>query len=222
MSDQVIILQKSKDGLTKEIINHSPDSITIDVSGVHTLQLPKTPLKVNTEGKDLFDYTLGIVTIFGAIIAAVYTWKSIKKLFKRDEQKDEQIRELAAQTAEIIKQTALQEKRIRMLVKPRLWTNGGGYDADSTVRVIINNRGHMCSLNSWGVIEGDNVVFVQWKEPMEIDNGEFKTLTGTPEEHPKNIRFVLLVKYSDQEGYEYESTFEYNKGSVQIIETKEL
>lgn len=125
MSDQVIILQKSKDGLTKEIINHSPDSITIDVSGVHTLQLPKTPLKVNTEGKDLFDYTLGIVTIFGAIIAAVYTWKSIKKLFKRDEQKDEQIRELAAQTAEIIKQTALQEKRIRMLVKPRLWTNGG-------------------------------------------------------------------------------------------------
>jgi hypothetical protein len=147
---------------------------------------------------------------------------SFKKLFKRDEQKDEQIRELSAQTAEIIKQTNLQEKRIRMLVKPHLWTNGGGYDADGTVRVIINNRGHLCFLNSWSVIEGDNVVFIQWKDPMEIDNGEFKTLTGTPEEHPKNIRFVLLVKYMDQEGYVYESTFEYNKGSVQIIETKEL
>jgi hypothetical protein len=222
MSDRVIIMHSTKNGLVKDTIIDKNDTLNLDVSGIHTIELPEKPLSVKTQGKDNFEYFVDIVTILGVIIAAIYTLSSFKKLFKRDEQKDEQIRELSAQTAEIIKQTKLQEKRIRMLAKPRLWTNGGGYDADGTVRVMINNRGHLCFLNSWGVIEGDNVVFVQWKDPMEIDNGEFKTLTGTPEEHPKNIRFVLLVSYTDQEGYEYESTFEYNKGSVQIIETKEL
>lgn len=96
---EIIILKNTKTGLVADsvIVSESKDtiSIAVDLSGNSVLEIPDKTIKIQTEGKDWFDYSLGIITILGAILAAVYTWKSLKKLFEKDEDKQMQINKLA-------------------------------------------------------------------------------------------------------------------------------
>ncbi len=223
-SSKVHVLQKTNNAFNKDTIFNYGDTLVIDVSGAQTIELPSKPIEVKTQDKETFEYVVDIITIIGVIIAAVYTLSSFKKLFKRDEQKDEQIRELSAQTAQIIRQNELYEKRIRMLVKPRLWTNGGGYSGhDGEVNITINNRGHLCFIDSWTPFDSEDVVFIEWKDPIEIDNGGRTILRGQAlHKHPKDIYFKLKVIYRDQEENTYESIFDWRSGSTSLISTKEL
>lgn len=224
MRDIILILHRTKNGLVNDTIIDKNGNLKLDVSGVHTTELLEKPLVVKTQGKDNFEYFVDIVTILGIIIAAIYTLSSFKKLFKRDEQKDEQIRELSAQTAQIIRQNELYEKRIRMLVKPRLWTNGGGFSgSDGEIYITLNNRGYLCFIDSWVPFDSEDVVFVEWKDPIEIDNGGRTYLRGQAlHKHPKDIYFKLKITYRDQEENTYESIFDWQSGNTSLLSTKEL
>ncbi|UKN01196.1 hypothetical protein K6119_15810 [Paracrocinitomix mangrovi] len=96
MGDKIIILKETKDGIVKDTIYQTEDTISIDISGSQTIVMPSDPIDVNTPGKDVFDYALGTVTILGAIIAGFYTLKSIRKLYKKDEDKQAQIDKLSS------------------------------------------------------------------------------------------------------------------------------
>lgn len=228
MSDQVVIIKSTKDGFHADtvLVEGEPDTLalSLDVSGTSILELPDSKIDVQTPGKDWFDYTLGVITIIGAIVTIVYTLKSIKKLFERDEQREEQIAELAAQTEQLILQTSLFERRLRMQVKPRIWTNGGGYSGhNNEVRVSINNRGELCHLQSIEQLDGDEVHWYDWKDPIALPKDKSIRLTGTSlkQKSPK-AEFRLKALFQDQEGYQYEVVFHWKSGKVRVESTREL
>ena len=106
--DKIIVLKNTKNGIVADTIEISNGSdslslgINVDVTGNTVLEIPDKTYKVETAGKDGFDYFLGITTIIGVIITVGFTFLSIKKLFEKDEQKEAQIQELSNQTLSLI------------------------------------------------------------------------------------------------------------------------
>lgn len=152
----------------------------------------------------------GIIAIFAGI-------KSIRKLFKKDD-------ELQSQINELVKLNQLFEKRVRMTVKPHLWTNGSGYNGtDYTIHIQVNNRGQIGFYTGFEVLEGKGGFNIQhWNQPIPIEKNEYITLSGTTIEHPKKTYFKIKIKYFDKENYAYETIIEWNEGKVKFLETTEL
>lgn len=146
MSDQIIILKHTKKGIVKDTIftTSEVDTLNIDVSGVQSIIIPTEPIPVKTPGKDWFDYTLGVVTILGALIAAYYTLRSIKKLYEKDEQMQDQIDNLSTiadslekANIETLRREKLSKKPfINLNVRPLSYNNGGG----KVIMDIVNNN----------------------------------------------------------------------------------
>jgi hypothetical protein len=226
--EKIIILKNTKKGIVADTVEISDASDTlsigIDVTGNTVLEVLDRTYKVETPGKDGFDYFLGVTTIIGVIITVGFTFLSIKKLFEKDEHKEAQIQELSNQTSQLIKQNELFEKRIRMSVKPRIWCNGGGYSGhDYGIKVDISNRGELCFITSFEVLSGDEVEFTSWEDKVGIKKDKNLMIHGTSlKKHPKDVEFKMKVCYSDIEGYKYESIISWKKGSGDVIDTKEL
>ncbi len=227
MTDQVIILKSNKQGLqvdTVLVTEHSDTlALAIDVSGTSVLEIPDKKISVETPGKDWFDYSLGIITIIGAIVTLIYTLKSIRKLFEKDEQRQEQIEELAAQTQQLIVQNALFERRIRMQVKPRIWSNGGGTRKGNMVHISLDNRGEFCYFESVEQIDGDKIEWNDWKQPVALTNEKPIRLTGTSvEKAAQKAEFRIKTLFSDLEGYKYEVVFHWKEGRPTLESSTEL
>lgn len=117
MSEKIIILKQTKKGYEADTVYSASDSLNIHFSGKQYLELKDTPIDVNTPGKDWFDYALGTITILGAIIAAFYTWKSIRKLYQKDEDKQAQIDKLSSIAEKMEAQNAILEEANLLISK---------------------------------------------------------------------------------------------------------
>lgn len=226
MGDKIIILKESKDGIVKDTIYETQDTISIDVSGVQSIELPSTPIDVNTPGKDGFDYTIEVVTLLGVLIAAVYTLMSIRKLFKKDEDKQAQIDELARQTAQLITSNKLYEKRIRMIHKPRIWSNGGNtFAAKNEWGISLDNKGEEAIITNVEIVGGD-VEYASFKpmgRPFNLEKGGHSRYAGRVKDiNPNDMELEIKVSYEDLEGYKYESYFKWKGGATSHIKTIEL
>jgi|GEM_PF-1728209 len=117
----------------------------------------------------------------------------------------------------------IEQKRFRLSVKPRLYINNSGYAGYSgEIHIILNNRGELAYYDGYEFIEGDNVEFSGWSNPVEIQrNSRIKLQGKTLSVHPKDLNFKIKIFYHDQEDFKYESIIEWNK-AARIIETKEL
>jgi hypothetical protein len=173
-----------------------------------------------------YDYIIDGITMIGVLVTIVFTITSIRRLFKRDDQKQEQIDELINQTKELARHNALYEKRIRMIHKPRIWSNGGStaaYDSEWSIR--IDNKGEDATITSLDIIGGDaeNAKFLIHGLPFELDKGKSCVFSGTcTEKNPNEIYLKIQVNYTDVEGYEYATIFDWKGGSTTLVETKEL
>jgi len=123
----------------------------------------------------------------------------------------------------------LEEQRLRLLTKPAIWTNGGGYNGSNrTVNISVDNRGEICFLDSFEQIDPanwDRVNFQNWASVVTIDKNRSIRIQGTlhsPDRHPKDSSFRILLNYHDQENYEYQTTIEWSGGVTKILETIDL
>lgn len=118
---------------------------------------------------------------------------------------------------------AIEEKRLRLMVKPRLWSNGGGYRGyENTWHMNISNKGESCVIDSIKQVDGNDIEFHN-REGTEIEKDNSIILNGsTKNKHPKDTWFQLCIEYHDQGDYKYESIFSWNGGKVKLLETKEL
>lgn len=175
--------------------------------------------------KDCFDYIIAIITALGSLVALPLTVISIVKLIKKDEQKQEQINELINQTKELANHNALYEKRIRMIHKPRLWSNGGSVmPFDEKWNIRIDNKGEEATITAIEIIGGDikNATFLIHGLPYELDKGKSSVFTGQSlDKNPNDIELEIKVSYHDIEGYEYETYFKWKGGSSTLLRTIE-
>ncbi|MEY3500121.1 MAG: hypothetical protein RL308_1790 [Bacteroidota bacterium] len=176
--------------------------------------------------KSNYDYTYDFITGLGIVITAILSVISIRKLIKKDEQKQEQISELINQTKELTKHNTLYEKRLKLLTKPRLIASSGTiapYSGEWSINV--RNKGEDTTITKLEIVGGDvdKALFLLHGLPHELNKGQVATFTGSCVDIEMN-KLTLLIKLSheDLELNQYESYFEFKGGSTNLIETKEL
>ena len=157
------------------------------------------------------------VGILAGIATLIYTLWQINKLLKNDN-------ELQGQIDELVKLNSLFEKRLRMSVKPKLWTNGSGYNGtDYTVHIVVNNRGQRAFYKGFEILEGEGSFWLQeWNQDIVIEKDKHIQLSGHTTGHPKDTYFKIKINYSDDENYLYQTIIEWDNGKVRFLETIEL
>ena len=219
MQDKIIILKNTKNGIIKDTIVSVQDTIRLNLENLVKLQKPDEDLVVHTiaeplSGIELFGIWVGVIL---AIVTIIYTLIQLNKLLKNDN-------ELQSQINELVKLNALTERRLRMTVKPKLWSNGSGYNGgDYTIHIKINNRGERAFYKGFEVLEGKDTFWIQkWSRDITIEKGKYIQLSGRTFLHPKDSCFKIKILYYDDENYQYETVVEWDKSKVKFLETKEL
>lgn len=219
MNDKIIILKNTKNGIVKDTIVTTQDTIRLSLDNLVRLQKPKEDLVVHTiteplSGIELFGIWAGAIL---AVVTIIYTLIQFKKLMKNDN-------ELQSQINELVRLNSLFEKRLRMSVKPRLWTNGSGYNGtDYTIHIKINNRGERAFYKGFEVLEGNNTFWIQeWNQDITIEKDKYIQLSGRTFGHPREANFKIKINYSDDENYQYQTVIRWSEGRVRFLETIEL
>ncbi|MEM5563960.1 hypothetical protein WNY78_02540 [Psychroserpens sp. AS72] len=219
MQDKIIILKNTKNGIVKDTILSVQDTIRLNLENLVKLQRPDGDFVVHTIQEPLSGieyWGLWIAAILG-VLTIGYTLFQLKKLVQNDN-------ELQSQIDELVKLNELTERRLRMTVKPKLWTNGSGYNGtDHTIHIKINNRGERAFYKGFDVLEGEGAFWIQkWNQDIVIEKDKYIQLSGRTSGHPKDSNFKIKINYSDDENYQYQTIIEWNNGKVRFLETIEL
>lgn len=171
------------------------------------------------------------IAAVGGLVGIIAGIKTFKDLFKKDEKQQSQIdfqqKQISGQQDqinELIKLNRVFEKRVRMTVKPHLWTNGSGYNStDFAVHISLDNRGEIAFYSGFEILEGEDAFTLQrWQQDIPIEKDNNIRLSGTTVQHPKETYFKIKVLYYDRENYRYETIVEWNNGKAKFLETNEL
>lgn len=118
----------------------------------------------------------------------------------------------------------LEEKKIRLSVKPRLAMNGGssrGYEGE--LQLDLLNKGQRASLKNFRVIEGD-VYLHNEHLPYELEKDvNRKIFLRTKDRANSNVAsYKLEIEYEDALEFKYISTIEGTGAKCKLVDTKEL
>jgi hypothetical protein len=224
MSDKIIILKHTKTGFIQDTIVSPNDTLRIDVSSTQTIEIPSKPIPVETPGKDWFDYSLGGITILGAVIAAIYTLKSIKKLFEKDELRELQISKLTNIVESLDESNKQALRREKLSKRPFISLNfkqirpnqGGG----SVILDILNNN-PMSNVISFQVHGIQTLGFNSYVSLTPGNSGNTQSM-GIQLYYTANIPTtsgVISIDYTTEEGFEYihEINVSYDSSNGQFI-----
>ncbi|SHO59930.1 hypothetical protein [Algoriphagus zhangzhouensis] len=226
--NQIVVLQNTKEGLVIDTVYNQNDTLYIDFFNKTTIEIPSKRLEVNTylpEKGGLEIFSLWAI-IIGGIAGLIGAFVAFYQLFKKDTEKQIQLNELKNQTEQLIKQNHLFEKRIRMSVRPLIWTNGSGIrPSEREFHVDVDNMGQLAFLDSIDFLDGDTVEISHWNGkyvPIEKEKGNIKITGMYGGLDPEEMSFRFVIKYHDTENYKYETEFEWKNRHARVVETREL
>ncbi|WP_282073993.1 hypothetical protein [Polaribacter atrinae] len=223
MQDKIIILKNTKNGIIKDTIMSVQDTLRLDLK--QELIIPdNATIKTIAEPLTGIEYWGLWIAAIGGLVGIIAAIKVFKDLFKRDESQQLQIQGQQDQINELVKLNKLFEKRVRMTVKPHLWSNSSGYNGtDYTIHIQLDNRGEMAFYSGFETLEGDESFTLQeWNQDIPIKNDGYIRLSGSTTGHPNQTYFKIKVFYYDKENYKYETIIEWNNARVRFLETNEL
>jgi hypothetical protein len=145
--------------------------------------------------------------------------------------------ELLAQQVDIFRNTSLlkghdaealqklhdiEEKKLKLSVKPNLWMNGGierGYHGD--VQLNLNNKGEIATVLNCEILIGD-IALINNSFPFELEKGQNRYISAKTTGKPiRDCEYDIKITYSDSLGNKYNSLLRGKGASSKIIETKE-
>lgn len=230
MQDKIIILKNTKNGIIKDTIMTVQDTLRLNLKQEFIIPDDAT-IKTITEPLTGIEYWGLWIAAIGGLVGMIAAIKAFRDLFKKDRlQQDQidfqqrQIENQQSQIGELIKLNKLFEKRVRMTVKPHLWTNGSGYNGtEHTIHIKINNRGEICFYTGFTILEGENTFWIQeWNSDITIKKDGYIQLPGRTFGHPKEANFKIKIHYKDRENYKYETIIEWSNGRAKFLENIEL
>lgn len=163
-----------------------------------------------------------IVQAIASIIAIPGGIAGFIVLFKKDLEKQKRIEFLEKQFVQQVKLNELQERKIRLSVKPRIWCNSSGIIGNK-IEISINNRGNLAFYDGFVFISGEYVEFSEWNEPIQIkSDGEIKITGYIKNKNLSDIVFTGKLLFHDQENYAYETYLDWKSGKCTFSKTEEL
>ena len=222
MQDKIIILKNTKNGVVKDTIMSVQDTLRLDLKQEFLIPDNAT-VKTITDPPSGIELVGLLVAIIGGLVGVIAAIKTFKDLFKKDESQQNQLDFQQNQINELIKLNKLFEKRVRMTVKPHLWSNGSGYRANNDIHIQLDNRGEMAFYSGFETLEGKGAfTFQEWNQDIPIKKDGSIKLSGNTTNHPNQTYFKIKVFYYDKENYKYETIIEWNNARVRFLETNEL
>lgn len=221
MKDTLVLVQ-SPEGFVIDTVVSANDSITINSQLKTSLIIPDTPIKVVLPEPSILDIISSWAIIIGGITGLVGAIIAFYQLFKKDKTQQDQINELIRQTTEMKNQTRIAKAQLRMKIKPRISCDFGGV-YNNRIEFTIFNSGELAFYDKCEILEGDQVVFCQADRPIQIPKGQSKSISapGIGKDRT-DIKFKFKLHFHDQELYKYETVYEWDAGSLNLISINEL
>lgn len=118
----------------------------------------------------------------------------------------------------------IEEKRLKLSVKPNLWLNGAGYrGGEGTLHIDLNNKGETAKLLEFNLIEGD-ITLQGLSQPYDLDKDAYRYIYGRTkgEKHIKDCEYKIEVVYSDRLDNKYILTIDGKGSHAKITKNIEL
>lgn len=118
----------------------------------------------------------------------------------------------------------IEEKKLKLSVRPNLWLNGGGYSGhNGELHIDLNNKGEDAKLLEFN-LSSEDIVLHSLSLPYDLDKGQGRKIFGRQKgtKHIKDCDYVIEIIYTDKLENKYSTTLEGKGARVKISETKEI
>lgn len=118
----------------------------------------------------------------------------------------------------------IEEKKLKLSVKPNLWLNGAGYNVtDGQFQIDVNNKGEDAKLLEF-VLRSEDAVLHNEHLPWDLDKGERRYIFGQKvgEKDIKDMIYEIDVIYEDKLENKYSIKIEGVGAKVKITDRAEL
>lgn len=118
----------------------------------------------------------------------------------------------------------IEEKKLRLSVKPNLWLNGAGYKGyDGELHIDLNNKGEEAKLLEFN-LNSEDIVLHSQSLPYDLDKGQRRYIFGRQkgDRHIKDCEYEIDVIYEDKLENRYLTKIKGKGAKAKIVETKEI
>jgi len=118
----------------------------------------------------------------------------------------------------------IEEKKLKLSVKPKLWLNGAGYKGHSgELKIDLNNKGEEAHLLDFQ-LTSDDIILHSQSLPYDLGKGQQRFIFGKQkgEKHIKNCEYIIDIIYTDKLGTKYSTKIKGKGQNVKIVESKEI
>jgi len=118
----------------------------------------------------------------------------------------------------------IEEKKLKLSVKPNLWLNGVGYKGyDGELQIDLNNKGEDAKLLEFN-LHSEDIILHSLSLPYDLDKGQRRYIFGRQkgEKHIKDCIYEIDVIYEDKLENRYLTKIKGQGAKAKIVETKEI
>lgn len=119
---------------------------------------------------------------------------------------------------------AIEERKLKLSVKPNLWLNGAGYTGGSgELKIDLNNKGEDARLVNF-ILKSDDIILHNLHLPYNLEKGQNRYIMGRQkgDKHIQYCEYEIDVIYHDKLENYYLSKISGKGASAKIIETREI
>lgn len=119
---------------------------------------------------------------------------------------------------------AIEEKKLKLSVKPNLWLNGAGYDGSrGELRIDLNNKGEDAKLLEFN-LDSEDIELHSKSLPYNLDKGAHRYIFGRSKgnKHIKDCRYEIIVVYADKLDNKYKTIISGVGADAKITEMQEI
>lgn len=193
--------------------------------------------------------SIGSVATFGAFIflflrdknkqAQIDKLTGIAVILESQNETMKQQNDLIAQQVDIFRNTSIlkgqdevaisqlkeiEEKKLKLSVKPNLWLNGAGYKGyDGELNIDLNNKGEDAKLLEFNLLS-DDIILHSLHLPYDLDKGQRCYIFGRQKgnKHIKDCEYEIDVIYQDKLENKYVAKIKGKGANVKIVENQEI
>jgi len=118
----------------------------------------------------------------------------------------------------------IEEKKLKLSVKPNLWLNGAGYRGSAgELHIDLNNKGEDAKLLEFQ-LHSDDIVLHSQSLPYDLDKGQRRYIFGRQkgDKHIKDCEYKIDILYEDKLENRYLTKIKGRGATARIVETEEI
>lgn len=118
----------------------------------------------------------------------------------------------------------IEEKKLKLSVRPNLWLNGAGYSGyDGELKIDLNNKGEVAFITNFNLTSSDIILHNEYL-PYELEGGQRRYIFARSKgiKHIKDSIYSIEILYKDKISTQYSVLITGEGANVTLSEPKEI